>query len=91
MVRSYGTRVKDLLATARSLDDLGADLGHGLYAAEVDYLINHEWARTAQDILWRRSKLGLRFTDPEVDNLETYITAKLRVRDTELLQQLSPM
>jgi glycerol-3-phosphate dehydrogenase len=77
-VRSYGSRVTGLLAGARSVDDLGADLGHGLYAAEVDYLIDHEWARTAQDILWRRSKLGLRFTDAEVHNLESYVATRLR-------------
>ena len=57
--RAYGTRVDRLLAGARSLADLGEDLGGGLYAAEIDYLIKEEWAQTADDILWRRSKLGL--------------------------------
>lgn len=58
--RAYGTRVHRLLGDAHTLADLGKDLGHGLFEAEVDYLVNHEWARTPEDILWRRSKLGLR-------------------------------
>jgi glycerol-3-phosphate dehydrogenase len=63
--RAYGTRVERVLRDARlrparSLADLGAEVRPGLYAAEVAYLRREEWARTAQDLLWRRSKLGLR-------------------------------
>jgi glycerol-3-phosphate dehydrogenase len=75
-VRSYGTRTASILEAAQSHADLGDDFGHGLYAVEVDYLIDHEWARTAEDILWRRSKLGLRFSAAEIEMLETYVTAK---------------
>ncbi|MEO8165989.1 MAG: glycerol-3-phosphate dehydrogenase, partial [Betaproteobacteria bacterium] len=57
--RAYGNRVDGLLAGARNLTDLGEDFGDGLYEAEIDYLVRHEWAQTAEDILWRRSKLGL--------------------------------
>ena len=76
IVRSYGTRAYEWLATATSLADLGEDFGYGLYAAEVDYLMAKEWARSAEDILWRRSKLGLRFNNAEVKVLETYVSAK---------------
>lgn len=57
--RAYGTRVDRLLAGARSLAELGEDFGGGLYEAEIHYLVTQEWAQTAEDILWRRSKLGL--------------------------------
>lgn len=57
--RSYGTRMDIILEKARSLKDLGRDFGSGLYAAEIEYLIEHEFAQTSEDILWRRSKLGL--------------------------------
>jgi glycerol-3-phosphate dehydrogenase len=56
---AYGTRVETLIGDAKGLDDLGPDLGAGLTEREVDYLVGHEWARTVDDILWRRSKLGL--------------------------------
>ena len=77
LVRSYGTRTNIWLGTASSLPDLGQDFGHGLYASEVDYLIAREWARSAEDILWRRSKLGLRFTAEQVDVLEKYVATKI--------------
>ncbi|AWN16794.1 glycerol-3-phosphate dehydrogenase [Salinisphaera sp. LB1] len=73
MVFNYGTRVRDIVAGAKSLDDLGEHFGAGLYAAEVDYLCEHEWARTAEDIIWRRSKLGLRLASGEVDRLTAYL------------------
>jgi glycerol-3-phosphate dehydrogenase len=57
--RAYGTRVDRLLAGASNLAQLGEDYGSGLYEAEIDYLTSQEWAQTAEDILWRRSKLGL--------------------------------
>jgi glycerol-3-phosphate dehydrogenase len=57
--RAYGTRVERFLDGAKSLADLGRAYGDDLYGAEVDYLIDQEWARSAEDILWRRSKLGL--------------------------------
>lgn len=72
-VRSYGTRTRGFLAGVSSVDGLGKHFGHGLYAKEVDYLMNMEWARTADDILWRRSKLGLRFNAAEVEALQAYI------------------
>jgi glycerol-3-phosphate dehydrogenase len=59
MARAYGTRIDRIIGGARSIDDLGEDLGGGLHAAEVDYLVAHEWALTADDILWRRTKIGL--------------------------------
>jgi glycerol-3-phosphate dehydrogenase len=57
--RAYGTRVTEVLDRAAGLDDLGEPFGDGLYEAEVDYLVREEWAQTADDILFRRSKLGL--------------------------------
>jgi glycerol-3-phosphate dehydrogenase len=59
LARAYGTRVDRLLGTATRVADLGEDLGGGLTEAEVDYLVREEWAQTPDDILWRRSKLGL--------------------------------
>jgi glycerol-3-phosphate dehydrogenase len=75
LVRSYGTRSFAMLGEASTLADLGALFGHGLYQTEVDYLIAREWAKSADDILWRRSKLGLRFTKVERDLLESYVSA----------------
>ena len=62
--RLYGTRARPLLANARSLAALGACLGADLYEREVDFLRATEWASTADDILWRRTKTGL-FLDRE--------------------------
>jgi glycerol-3-phosphate dehydrogenase len=76
-VRSYGTKARSILSDANTLADLGNDFGHGLYAAEVDYLIDYEWARSAEDILWRRSKLGLRFTTSQSEKLEAYVEVRL--------------
>ncbi|KYL32609.1 glycerol-3-phosphate dehydrogenase [Pseudoalteromonas agarivorans] len=73
-VRTYGTRAKLILGSATQLSDLGQDFGHGLFAAEVDYLLNEEWAGNAYNILWRRSKLGLRFNEAQVATLNHYIT-----------------
>jgi glycerol-3-phosphate dehydrogenase len=49
-----------MLGEARSMADLGRDFGGGLYAREVDWMRRNEWARTIGDVLWRRSKCGLR-------------------------------
>jgi glycerol-3-phosphate dehydrogenase len=57
--RAYGTRIEVLLAGASGIGDLGDELAPGLYAAELRYLMRHEWASCAEDVLWRRSKLGL--------------------------------
>jgi glycerol-3-phosphate dehydrogenase len=57
--RAYGTRITTVLAHCTRMADLGPEIVPGLYAAEADYLMTQEWAHTAADILWRRSKLGL--------------------------------
>jgi glycerol-3-phosphate dehydrogenase len=75
LVRSYGHLAREWLGDARVLADLGAHFGHGLYQSEVDYLVAREWARSADDILWRRSKLGLRFTAEEAELLQSYVAA----------------
>jgi glycerol-3-phosphate dehydrogenase len=53
-------RVEEMIGKAKSPADLGRDFGAGLSEAEVRYLAQKEWAKSAEDILWRRSKLGLR-------------------------------
>jgi glycerol-3-phosphate dehydrogenase len=63
--RRYGSRVHTVLGNASSLDGLGPELSPGLYAREVEYLTRHEWARTPEDILWRRTKLGLLADSPD--------------------------
>jgi glycerol-3-phosphate dehydrogenase len=57
--RAFGTRVHKLLASCQSLADLGAALAPGLHEGELRYLMETEWARSAHDVLWRRTKLGL--------------------------------
>lgn len=57
--RAYGTRIRILLANRNSIAEMGAEVAPGLFAAEVEYLQRHEWATCDEDILWRRSKLGL--------------------------------
>lgn len=76
LFRLYGTRVHVLLGKAASLADLGRHFGADLYEAEVSYLIENEWACTAEDILWRRTKLGLRLTAKEAEVLNNFIKNK---------------
>jgi glycerol-3-phosphate dehydrogenase len=70
LLRAYGTRVHDMLTGVGSLADLGAVLGADLTEAELRYLVRCEWVRTANDVLWRRSKLGLRLSKSEVKHVE---------------------
>ncbi|MWV29138.1 glycerol-3-phosphate dehydrogenase [Aurantiacibacter rhizosphaerae] len=71
--RAYGTRAVDWLGEAKSWDDLGRSFGAGLSEAEVTYLRDREWAQTAEDILWRRTKQGLQMSDAEGAALTEYL------------------
>jgi len=73
MVRSYGTLAGEMLGDARDAADLGRVIGADLSEREVDWLVRNEWARTADDVLWRRSKLGLRFDPAETEALAGYL------------------
>lgn len=73
LVRLYGTRAAQLLGNAASEADLGKHFGADLYAAEVDWLIGREWALRAEDVLWRRTKLGLKFSRAQTAELEEYM------------------
>lgn len=73
LVRLYGTRAKTLLGLARSYADLGQRFGGDLYEAEVRYLVENEWAVTAEDVLWRRTKCGLHIGAEEVEALEAFM------------------
>lgn len=73
LVRLYGTRAAQLLGNAASEAELGKHFGADLYAAEVDWLIGQEWALRAEDVLWRRTKLGLKFSRAQTAELEEYM------------------
>ena len=76
LTRLYGTRVERLLGNARETGDLGQHFGATLYAREVDYLMAEEWAQTADDVLWRRTKLGLRVTAEDRERLAAYMAGQ---------------
>ena len=78
LVGAYGTRVDRILQDAKRMEDLGVRLGADLTAGEVRYLIAHEAAQTADDVLWRRSKLGLRFSPSERAALEQFMVGAVR-------------
>jgi len=73
--RAYGTRTHTLLAQKTALEQMGEEILPGLYAVEVGYLRRYEWARTAQDILWRRSKLGLHLPADAAQRLQDWLQA----------------
>ncbi|MFY0612599.1 MAG: glycerol-3-phosphate dehydrogenase [Hyphomicrobiaceae bacterium] len=75
LVRAYGTTAFTILDDATELDDLGKQFGSGLSEREVIYLRDHEWAVSADDVLWRRSKLGLRLTEAERRQLDQWLQA----------------
>ena len=76
LARTYGTRAHLLLGGADSAADLGRNFGADLTEREVLYLMKHEWARRAEDILWRRSKLGLHLSAADSAALDQYMAAK---------------
>ena len=78
LARAYGTRVERILGSARSMADLGRDFGCGLTQAELDYLARDEWARTADDVLWRRSKLGLHLSKAQAEAVAMYYISSSR-------------
>lgn len=73
MISSYGTLLYTILGDAQSLDDLGEHFGANLYASELQYMVQQEWATCAEDVLWRRSKLGLRLTPEQIQTVENFI------------------
>ena len=73
LVRAYGTEARDILGSATTAADLGRDFGHSLREAEVRWLMTREFARTADDVLWRRSKLGLRLSDDQARALDDWM------------------
>jgi glycerol-3-phosphate dehydrogenase len=75
LAHAYGTRATKLLGSAKSLADLGQSFGATLTESEVRYLISNEWARTAEDVVWRRSKLGLRLSADEIAALDQWMNA----------------
>lgn len=70
---TYGSRSWRLLDGIEGVDGLGEDFGAGLYAREVDYLCSQEWATRSDDILWRRTKLGLFIDEPGTARLDHYL------------------
>lgn len=76
LVRSYGTDALQMLGAAREEKDLGQAFGATLTEAEVVWLMEREWARTAEDVIWRRSKLGLRMEAHQVKELDAFMSAR---------------
>ena len=79
MTRAYGTRISAMIGDAQGINDLGQHMGGDLYARELEYLVEQEFARSAEDVLWRRSKLRLHLEE----------AAQARVRDWFAREQVS--
>ena len=77
LARAYGSLTPEILGDARTPADLGRAFGAGLTEAEIKYLMSREWAMTAQDVVWRRSKLGLRLTPSEIEEIDVFMKAQM--------------
>ena len=76
IARRHGTRTARVLGSARALDDLGEHFGAGLTAREIDFLVDDEWARDADDVLWRRTKCGLPMSAAERERVAAYMRSR---------------
>ncbi len=79
MARAYGSDALTILGAATAAEDCGIDFGHGLTQREVDHLVSREWARTVEDTIWRRTKLGLRLGENERHRLRIYLEERRAV------------
>jgi glycerol-3-phosphate dehydrogenase len=75
LIRAYGTDAAIMLDGVAAVGDLGQDFGATITAQEINWLMRHEYARTAEDVVWRRSKLGLRLTTDQIAAIDTYMQA----------------
>lgn len=73
MFKAYGTQASEMLKGMTSAKQMGKNFGAGLTEVEVYWLMNNEWAQTAEDVVWRRSKLGLRLSDKQVAALDLWM------------------
>jgi glycerol-3-phosphate dehydrogenase len=78
LCRAYGARIGELLGSATRLADMGHEVAPGLYEAELRFLCDTEWARTGEDVLWRRSKLGLHYDEAEHAHVQAWMGAHAR-------------
>ena len=83
LIKAYGTEAKVILGNAKTIDDLGIGFGGTLTEGEVRWLMEKEYARTAEDVVWRRSKLGLRMSDVEVETLNVWMEGILTIAMSE--------
>ena len=86
LAHAYGTRARKVLGNASAMVDLGQSFGDTLFEREVRYLMTHEFALTAEDIVWRRSKLGLRLSKSEVAALDDWITNHRNASDRRAVE-----
>jgi glycerol-3-phosphate dehydrogenase len=75
-LQNYGTLAEYILKDSKKIEDLGQHFGHQLYEKEVNYLIQHEWVKKAEDVLWRRTKQGLHFPQEAIASLDEYINTE---------------
>lgn len=81
LARAYGARIAEVLGDAASMADLGPAVAPGLHERELDYLCAQEWACSGDDVLWRRSKLGLRFTPQQRDQVSAWMQRHARSKE----------
>jgi glycerol-3-phosphate dehydrogenase len=81
LARAYGARVSELLGDAKSLADLGPAVAPDLHERELRFLQTHEWAVSSDDVLWRRSKLGLHYTPAEREQVAAWLQANANNND----------
>ncbi len=86
LIRSYGTKSWVLMEGATSIDDMGRAFGGSLTEKEVNYLINEEWAECAEDVIWRRSKIGIRLSQKEISTLDEWMQNRVAIENTKTLR-----
>ena len=86
LVRAYGTEARVILGSSQKASDLGADFGATLTERELEWLMDKEYARSAQDVIWRRNKLGLRLQSGQVDKIDAWMQQRRQVGQALAMQ-----